>query len=133
MSNPSLFTVYDVRSKKVSLWQVEDVGIDTAYFWESLFYDRMPANYEETRATNSVDLLLSGIFAADYVNAASMSFASEILSCQSNRGYYGTAFSQLLADKCKNGSVASYKYGIAGKAQEYIGLYQVLLDNSHPD
>ena len=133
VDKPCLFTVYDVRSKKISLWQAEDIGIDTAYFWESLFYDRMPENYEETRATNSVDLLLSGIFAADYVNAASMSFASEILSCQSNRGYYGTAFSQLLAEKCKNGSVASYNYGIAGKAQEYIGLYQVLLDNSHPD
>ena len=40
------------------------MGIDAAKFWQHLFFDRFPDNYEETRNTNPVDLLLSGIFAA---------------------------------------------------------------------
>jgi hypothetical protein len=38
--------------------------------------------YEETGENNPVDLLLSGIHAADYVEAASLGFASEVLVCQ---------------------------------------------------
>ena len=61
MGIPCLFTVYDIRTKQIPLWRIEDMGIDTASFWESLFYHRMPNYYEETREVNPVDLLLSGI------------------------------------------------------------------------
>ena len=126
LSIPCLFTVYDIRSKKIPLWQIEDMGIDTAYFWESLFYDRLPVYYEETRETNFVDLLLSGIYAADYVNAASMGFMSEIFNCR--KGPNKDAFRQLLAQKYKSGCLsASYKH-VPG-TREYIALYNGLLRN----
>jgi len=67
---PCLFTVQRFDTATSLLSCVEDIGIDAAGFWQNLFYDRYPGNYEETRDTNPLDLLLSGILAADYVNAA---------------------------------------------------------------
>ena len=121
---PCLFTVYDIRSKQIPLCHIEDMGIDAANFWETLFYHRMPICYEETREVNPVDFLLSGINAADCVSAASLGFASELLNCQA--GYNKTAFGQLLTEKCKSGCV-SYNYHESLNTQEYIDLYNTLL------
>jgi len=122
---PCLFTVYDIRSKQVPLSRIEDMGIDAAYFWEYLFYHRMPVCYEETRETNPVDLLLGGILAADYVNAASLGFASEVLICQT--GDDKTALRQLLRAKCQRGCV-SCKYKGSPDTREYIDIYNALLN-----
>ena len=65
-----LFTVQNSDSAKSLLSDVEDRGIDAAAFWRRLFYDRFPGDYEETRAANPLDLLLSGILAALYVETA---------------------------------------------------------------
>lgn len=124
---PCLFTIYDIRSKKIPLWRAEDMGIDMAYFWEDLFYDRMPAYYEETRQTNFVDLLLSGVYAADFVDGASLGAASEILFCQSPKEYNKSTFRQLLAEKFKNGSVSCGNFTDDLNSQEYINLYEKLL------
>jgi len=61
---PCLFTVHRIQSARCLLSHVEDRGINAAQFWQHLFFDRFPDHYEETRNTNPVDLLLSGIFAA---------------------------------------------------------------------
>ncbi|MFZ0613385.1 MAG: glycogen/starch synthase [Desulfobacterales bacterium] len=79
MGIPSLFTVHNIHTVKTNLAIIEDRGIDAAEFWDHLFYDRMPANYEETREYNPVDLLASGLFAAHYVNTVSPTFLSEIV------------------------------------------------------
>jgi starch synthase len=42
-----------------------------ASFWQQCYYDRMPANYHETRNTNPVDLLASGLFGAHLANTLS--------------------------------------------------------------
>ena len=74
-----LFTVHNIHTEKLTLEEMEDRGIDAAEFWEHLYYERRPENYEETRSNNPVDLLASGIFAADYVNTVSPTFLNEVV------------------------------------------------------
>ena len=81
---PCLFTVHNVHTVKTNLDAIEDRGIDAAYFWQSLYYDNMATSYEQTRETNSVDLLTSGIFAAHFVNVVSPTFLEEIVDGRHN-------------------------------------------------
>lgn len=76
---PSLFTVHNIHSEHLTLAQIEDRGIDAADFWQHLYYRRAPWTYEESRSSNPVDLLTSGIFAADHVNTVSPTFLEEIV------------------------------------------------------
>jgi glycogen synthase len=55
---PCLFTVQNPDATKNFPSYVEDLGIDAAAFWQHLFYDRYPINYEETRETNPANFLL---------------------------------------------------------------------------
>jgi len=77
---PSLFTVHNIHSEYLTLAQIEDRGIDAADFWQYLYYKRPPWTYEESRSSNAVDLLTSGIFAADHVNTVSPTFLEEIVN-----------------------------------------------------
>ncbi len=76
---PCLFTVHNIHTIKLLLAEIEDRGIDAAAFWQHLFYERMAYHYEETRESNPVDLLASGIFAAHFVNTVSPTFLLEIV------------------------------------------------------
>jgi starch synthase/alpha-amylase len=76
---PCLFTVHNIHTVKTSLAAIEDRGIDGAYFWQNLFFTNMATSYEQTRNTNPVDLLTSGIFAAHFVNVVSPTFLQEII------------------------------------------------------
>lgn len=76
---PCLFTVHNIHSEHLTLAQIEDRGIDAADFWQHLYYRRAPGTYEESRSSNPVDLLASGIFAADHVNTVSPTFLDEIV------------------------------------------------------
>ncbi len=76
---PALFTIHNIHTHKLTLEQVENFGIDAAEFWGNLYYERQPLNYEETRATNPVDLLASGVFAAHHINTVSPTFLREIV------------------------------------------------------
>ena len=76
---PSLFTLHNIHTHDVTLARIEDAGIDAAEFWKYLYYRRMPRNYEETRGTNPVDLLTSGVFAAHFINTVSPTFLDEIV------------------------------------------------------
>lgn len=71
---PCVFTLYRLDSPRLSLATIEERGIDAAAFWEHCFYSRMPLNYEETRDSNPLDLLASGVFAADRVTTFSQTF-----------------------------------------------------------
>ncbi len=75
---PCLFTLHNIHTQRALLARVEDAGIDAAEFWPYLFFSRMPANYEETRETNPVDMLVSGAFAAHFINTVSPTFLEEI-------------------------------------------------------
>ncbi len=79
---PCLFTVHNIHTTKMLLAQIEDRGIDAAFFWQHLYYERMAYTYERTREYNPVDFLTSGIFAAHYVNTVSPRFLEEIVEGQ---------------------------------------------------
>ncbi len=76
---PCLFTLYRLDSPKVLLATIEERGIDAASFWKHCFYSRMPANYEETRGSNPVDLLTSGVFAAQSVITLSEAYQKTLI------------------------------------------------------
>ncbi len=73
-----LFTFRNLQTDKCSLSLIEDRGIDAAEFWQHLYFERMPHNYEETRESNPVDFLASGIFAAHFVNTGGPNFLREV-------------------------------------------------------
>jgi starch synthase/alpha-amylase len=77
---PCLFTIHNVHTVKTTLAYIEDRGIDAASFWQHLYYEGMAFRYEDTRDTNPVDLLTSGIFAAHFVNVVSPTFLEEIIN-----------------------------------------------------
>ncbi len=79
---PCLFTIHNIHTNELTLDQIENVGIDAAEFWPYLFYTRPPVSYEESRATNPVDLLTSGIFAGHFINTVSPTFLREIAEGQ---------------------------------------------------
>lgn len=76
---PSLFTIHNIHTNKLLLESIEDRGIDAAEFWDNLYYERPPANYEESRSDNYVDLLASGIFSSHFINTVSPTFLKEIV------------------------------------------------------
>jgi len=75
---PCLFTVHNIHSLQATLAQIEDSGIDAAEFWQSLYYQRYPASYEESRANNPVNFLVSGVFSSHFINTVSPTFLREI-------------------------------------------------------
>ncbi|KQC11695.1 MAG: starch synthase [Smithella sp. SDB] len=76
---PCLFTIHNIFTVKKTLAEIEDQGIDAAMFWKHLFFMRPPGCYEETRETNPVDFLVSGVFAAHFINTVSPTFLLEIV------------------------------------------------------
>jgi len=80
MGIPCLFTIHNIHTVKALLASIEDRGIDAAYFWHHLYYENMAVEYEETRETNPVDFLVSGVFGAHFVNTVSPTFLNEIVA-----------------------------------------------------
>lgn len=75
---PTLFTVHNIHTEKLTLDQIESSGIDAAQFWQQLYYAVPPGSYEQARSQAPVDQLASGIFAAHYINTVSPSFLEEV-------------------------------------------------------
>lgn len=80
---PCLFTIHNIHTVHRPLGEIEYAGIDAAEFWRNLYYSRPPYDYYETRDTNPVDFLTSGVFAAHFINTVSPTFLQEI-----TRGWY---------------------------------------------
>lgn len=118
---PCLFTLTSPATARVPLWWVEDMGIDAAWFWQRLFFDRLPGSYEETRVSRAVDLLLSGVNAASHVNAVSLPG----WTAQGTK-HRTPGLAQVIARKEAAGSV-SWLRGEAIHTQHYIDLYERLL------
>ncbi len=79
---PCLFTVHNIHTHKVTMDVIEDRGIDAAEFYQYLYFDRPPAHYYESRSSNPVDMLASGIFAAHFINTVSPAFLRELVNWQ---------------------------------------------------
>lgn len=76
---PCLFTLHSLHNIKTTLAEMENMGIDAASFWRDLYYDAFPMSYDHARAGISVDFLVSGVFAAHFVNTVSPAFLDEII------------------------------------------------------
>jgi starch synthase len=79
MGIPCLFTIHNIHTVKSTLPHIEDRGIDAAYFWHHLYYEKPSYDYEQSWVNNSVDFLVSGVFAAHFVNTVSPTFLREIV------------------------------------------------------
>ena len=76
----SLYTIHNIHTEKMTMAEIEDNGIDSASFWEFLYFERFPDSYEESRASNAVDFLASGILSSDNMNTVSHTFLQEIVN-----------------------------------------------------
>ena len=117
MGIPCLFTVHNIHTQKTTLSEIEDRGIDAAAFWKELYYDRQPVNYEETRDTNPVDMLASGIFAAHFINTVSPTFLEEVV-----RGWF-----DFIPDSVRHEIRGKYHAGCAS------GILNAPDDNQTPE
>jgi starch synthase len=79
MRVPCLFTIHNIHTVKTTLAHIEDRGIDAAYFWHQLYYTQFGEDYEKVRDSIPVDFLVSGVFAAHFVNTVSRRFLDEIV------------------------------------------------------
>jgi len=123
---PCLFTVQNPDTAKSFLSYVEDIGIDAASFWQHLFYDRYPINYEETRESNPANFLLSGISAANFVNTSSAAFLAKVGENQSLFAKF-PIWGALV--KKMNTGCAAVNSNLA-KTQQYIDIYERMLQRS---
>ena len=82
MGIPCVFSMYRLDSPRLLLSTIEERGIDAAAFWQECYYSRMPVNYEETRTSNPVDMLTTGVFAAHRVTAFSQTFLNALMDGQ---------------------------------------------------
>jgi len=65
---PCLFTIHNIHTVKTTLAHIEDRGIDAASFWSHFYYTDYAAEYQSARESIPVDFLVSGVFAAHFVN-----------------------------------------------------------------
>lgn len=78
----SLFTVHNVFTEKATPAEIDRSGIPVRRFMQYLYFESFPGDSPETWTRNRVDLLCSGIHAADIVNTVSPSFLQEIVDGQ---------------------------------------------------
>ncbi len=98
---PCLFTIHNIHTVKCILSEIEDRGIDGALFWQNLFYEYFPSNYEDTRNLIPIDFLASGVFAAHFVNTVSPRFLEEMV--EGRHGFVKRCMQQELANKINAG------------------------------
>jgi len=79
---PCLFTIHNIHTMHTLLSQLDDNGMDSKTFWRNLYYSSYPGDYQETRNKIPLDFLVSGIFAAHFVNTVSPAFLEEIITRQ---------------------------------------------------
>ncbi|MBF0224802.1 MAG: glycogen/starch synthase [Desulfobacterales bacterium] len=76
---PCLFTIHNIHTVKSQMSIIEERGLDVEACWENLYFEKMPINYQESRETNNIDFLTSGIFSSHFVNTVSPTFLIEIV------------------------------------------------------
>lgn len=100
---PCLFTIHNIHTVHRCLSAIEYAGIDAAEFWKNLYYSRPPYDYFESRDTNPVDFLTSGVFASHYINSVSPTFLEEIV-----RGWF-----DFIPGQFRGEVIAKYNAGCA--------------------
>ncbi|MEJ2040955.1 MAG: glycogen/starch synthase, partial [Desulfosarcinaceae bacterium] len=101
---PCLFTIHNIHTVKTTLAHIEDRGIDAAYFWQHLYYTEFADEYEKARENIPVDFLVSGVFAAHFVNTVSQRFLEEI--AEGRHGFIDYHLRRELINKVEAGVAA---------------------------
>lgn len=96
-----LFTVHNIHTEHLTLSRIQDKGIDAEDFWNHCYYQRQPASFQESCNGNLVDLLATGIFAADHVNSVSRTFLSEVID--GHHEFVPDHIAHELWQKCESG------------------------------
>lgn len=126
MNIPSVFSLIEADNQLVPLWLIEDLGIDAAQFWDRLFYNELPGDrYEDTRHTHSVDMLLSGMWSATYLNIMRYWALRELAGAAGSRPK--GLFSRILREKFRNQRVAPI-FEEHFSTRNYIDLYESILN-----
>jgi starch synthase/alpha-amylase len=123
MDIPCLFTVRKSHSAKSCLSYIEDMGIDAAAFWQYLFFDNFPSSYEQTRDSNPADFLLSGVFAASFVDTATPACPMDMFADHTH--FFEVSLMRLLAQKWKAGY--AFNLNQPASAKIYIDAYERML------
>jgi starch synthase/alpha-amylase len=120
---PCVFSLQNCETAKCFLSDVEDSGIDAAFFWQQLFFDHFPGNYEQIRGTNAIDFLLSGVFAARHVSIASPAVLLKIAEAfiRFPEAPLGKVLSEKLAVDCNAATE------IRSTGMQFMNLYERLL------
>ena len=100
-----LFTLYRLDSPRLLLSTIEERGIDAASFWQHCYFCRMPVNYQETRNTNPVDMLTSGVFASGLTITLSQAFLNACTDAQCQSG--GPLLKAELQHKLQKGNLCA--------------------------
>lgn len=98
---PSLFTVHNIHSERLTMGQIEDRGIDASEYWENMYFTGSPSSYEDARYNKQIDFLATGIFAADHVNSVSKTFLYEVV--EGKHTFVPNAIQSELANKLYSG------------------------------
>jgi len=94
---PCLFTIHNIHTVKSTLAEIEDRGIDAASFWQHLYYEKFPGDYENARDAIAIDFLTSAVFAAHFVNTVSPTFLAEMV--EGRHDFVKNSLRQELANK----------------------------------
>ncbi len=76
----SLFTLHNVFTEYETPFEIDRSGVDVRRFAELLYMERFPDERVDNWKRNRVDMLASGIFAADRVNTVSPTFLRELIA-----------------------------------------------------
>ena len=119
---PCLFTIHNIHTVKTSLADIEDRGIDAATFWDHLYYTQFAGDYETAWENIPVDFLVSGVFAAHFVNTVSKYFLDEIV--RGRHSFIEHHLRQELANKtaagCATGILNAPDPGFNPQGDEYL-------------
>ena len=99
---PSLITVHNIHSERLTMEEIEDRGIDASEYWENMYFTGKPSSYEDARYNKQIDFLATGIFAADHVNSVSKTFLYEVV--EGKHTFVPQAIQRELASKLYSGN-----------------------------
>ncbi len=98
---PCLFTIHNIHTLVRTMGFIEDRGIDARSFWRHLYFKKLVDGYESARDRVGVDLLVSGVFAAHFVNTVSTTFLYEM--CEGRHSFVEPPLKQELSNKLDAG------------------------------
>jgi ADP-glucose type glycogen/starch synthase len=76
----SLFTLHNVFTERETPEKIDRGGIDVRRFFNHLYFEQFPGDFQRDWRWNRIDFTASGIHAADLVNTVSKTFLEEIVA-----------------------------------------------------